>query len=377
MRAMLLFLPFAVAQAASAQMLPMASAELGPAPVLQPGASTQSFVPEASPAAAAAISVNPANRYEVSLLYRNVYVAEDSLTNGWNGSVSPCNAGATAQAYQNATLERVNVFRALAGLPGNIAAFSATTDQTDDQQAALMMAANRQLSHAPPSSWTCYTAAGFTGAGKSNLALGEGAGFNYNGPTAIEGYMEDDGSSTDPSANNEVGHRRWILYPPQLNMADGDVDSVAATSYWSSDALWVFGPYGSRPSTPNGIAWPPRSYVPWQLLPSISNRWSLSLQNANFNSAGVAMTRNGVALATPVIDPPQDNGQPGGSYIGDNTLVWEPTTGSVTYTQPVQDVVYHVSVTGITGTGVPTSVSYNVTVIDPYDAIFADGFDGD
>jgi hypothetical protein len=135
----------------------------------------------------------------------------------------------------------------------------------------------------------------------------------------------------------------------------------------------VFGPYGTRPSTPSGIAWPPRGYVPWQLLPAGSNRWSLSLQNADFSNASVSMTRNGVALGTPTLDALQFNGQPSGSYIGDNTLVWEPQ--GVTYSQPAGgDVAYQVTVTGIAGTGVPSGVSYTVTVIDPYDAIFADRF---
>jgi uncharacterized protein YkwD len=333
-------------------------------------------VPGAQVVAQAAISVNPLDRYAVSALYRNVYVAEDSVVNNWNGSVVPCNAGATAAAFQAATFERVNVFRALAGLPGNITAFSGTTDQSGDQQAALMMKANQSLSHSPPTSWTCYTAAGANAAGHSNLTLGQGENFNYNGPAAIEGYMDDSGSN-----NTAAGHRRWILYPPQLNMATGDVDSTAATSDFSSNALWVFGPYGSRPSTPNGIAWPPRGFVPWQLLPvdsfaspTVSSRWSLSIQNADFTNASVAMTRNGVALGAPTKEPLQFDGQPNGSFIGDNTIVWEPQ--GVAYARPTSgDVTYHVTVSNIAGSGVPTSVSYNVVVVDPYDAIFANGFE--
>lgn len=366
-RALLTSLLCLLVQDAAAQMLPAASAELGPAPVMQPGQATQLPAGGAATLALAApISVSPSNRYQVSLVYRNTYVAEDAASNNWIGSVSPCNGGTTAQAYQDALFERINVFRALAGLPGNISAFAAATDQADDQAAALMMVANHQLNHAPPNTWVCWTQAGYDGASHSNLTLG--GGFNYNGATAIEGYMDDSGSG-----NTAVGHRRWILYPPQQNMATGDVDATVATGYYSANALWVFGPYGARPSTPSGIPWPPRGHVPWQLLPAGSNRWSLSLQNADFSNASVSMTRNGVALGAPTLDALQFNGQPSGSYIGDNTLVWEPQ--GVTYTQPAGgDVVYHVAITGIAGTGVPASVSYTVTVIDPYDAIFSDRF---
>src|SRR5882724_4127817 len=132
MRALLIFVLYVAAQGAAAQMLPAASAELGPAPVMQPGVAPELLVAAAPTVAlAASINVNPSNRYQVSLVYRNVYVAEDAAINNWSGSVSPCNGGATAQAYQDATFERVNVFRALAGLPGNITAFAAATDQAD------------------------------------------------------------------------------------------------------------------------------------------------------------------------------------------------------------------------------------------------------
>jgi len=297
--------------------------------------------------------------------------------------VSSCDPGSTSQAYQDATLERVNVVRALAGLPGDISEFSGATEQVDDQDAALIFVANQQLSHFPPDTWTCYTASGYDGANHSNIALGWSSptAYDFSGPTAVASYMDDSGNS-----NAEVGHRRWILFPPQINMATGDVGPAYQAGlyyngsyYFSANALWVFGPFGSRPPAPDGIAWPPRGYVPWQLLPTSSNRWSLSIQYANFDNASVSMTRNGVALPTPTLDPTQYNGQGlnGASYIGDNTLVWEPS--GVTYSQPTSDVVYHVVVSGITGNGghsVPGSVSYDVVVIDPEDAVFANGFGG-
>jgi hypothetical protein len=346
------------------------TAELGQPPVFIPGKTQQPLLPWPQPKAASVITVNPLNRYQVSLLYRNQYVAQSTVTNGWVGSISPCNAGNTAQAFQDATINRVNLYRALAGLPGNISEFSsAGGQQADNQQAALMFVANGALSHTPPNTWTCYTSAGATGAGNSNIALGMGAGFNFNGPTAIDGYMDDNG-------NVSVGHRRWILYPPQTQMSDGDVDSTASSNNNSSDALWILGPWGSRPSTPNGEPWPSSGYIPWQLLPSNSTYWSLSLQNANFGAANVSMTRNGVPL-TVAIQAFVNNGQPTGSFAGDNTIVWIPT--GATYAKPTQDVAYAITVSGITGnsgaTGVPASVSYTVKVIDPYDAIFADGFE--
>jgi hypothetical protein len=351
---------FATVQNVAAQMAPSASAELGPPPQLSAGEESES--PAIAPqATAAAVSVNPANRYGVSLLYRNTYAAEDTVTNGWAGTVTPCNGGATASAYQNATLERVNVFRTLAGLPGNVTAFT-SPQQPDDQAAALMMVANKALSHAPPVGWICYTQAGYDGASHSNLTLG--GSFNYNGPAAIEGYMDDSGNG-----NSFVGHRRWILYPAQANMATGDVDATVATAGYSANALWVVGPFGSRAATPNGTPWPPNGYVPWQLLPSSSNRWSFSFPGATFASAAVTMTKNGAPLTLSITE----NGAHDNLGYADNTLVWEPV--GVSYSQPTQDVVYNVTITGITGGGAPASVSYIVKVINPYDAVFAGDFE--
>jgi uncharacterized protein YkwD len=360
-----------VAMQANAQLV---DASLAPAPVADPMdavVDTMAMKGLAEARAEAAIAVDPLNRAAVAALYFSTYLPEDNVTNGWAGSIAGCNAGSAATAFQAATLERVNVYRAMAGLPGNVVLYSGTANQSADQQAALMMVANNALNHVPPNTWKCYTAAAAdpnSGATvHSNLTLA--SGFNYNGPTAIDGYMDDGGGG-----NEGAGHRRWLLYPPQAHIATGDVDGTSGSSGRSSNALWVIGGFNaSRPPTPNGIAWPPRGYIPYTMMPSGSNRWSLSIQNANFGSAKVSMTRNGVALPTPKIDPFESNGQPSGSYMGDNTLVWEPS--GVTYARPAQDVVYHVTVSGIIGT--PASVSYDVTMFDPAtpsDPIFGDGF---
>ena len=305
------------------------------------------------------VVLDPHNRNQVAGAYQTIYLPQGNVPIAWNGNVLACNAGTDSLAYQTATIERVNFYRALSGLPGNITLLGAT-EQTDTQAAALMFSANQALSHDPPANWLCYTTAGHTAAGNSNIALGFGNDAAA-GPGAVDLYMDDGGGG-----NTAAGHRRWVQFPPQTQMASG---SIPYNPQWASNALWVFGPMGTRPPTPNGVSWPPQGYVPWQLLPMSSNRWSFSWNNANFASATVSMTRNGVALGAPSYDPVQNG-------YGDNTLVWEPQ--GVTYSQPGQDVVYHVVVSGISGGGAPSSVAYDVIVIDPFllsDTIFSDGFD--
>lgn len=305
------------------------------------------------------VVLDPHNRNQVAQGYQSIYLPQGNVPIGWNGIVPSCVAGTDSAAYQSATIDRVNFYRALSSLPGNIAVLGAT-EQTDTQAAALMFSANQMLSHDPPANWLCYTAAGHTAAGNSNIALGFGNDAAA-GPGAVDLYMDDGGSN-----NTAAGHRRWVQYPPQTAMASG---SIPYNPQWASNALWVFGPMGTRPPLPHGVSWPPQGYVPWQLLPASSNRWSFSWNNANFASATVSMTRNGTPLGAPAYESVQDG-------YGDNTLVWRPQ--GVTYSQPGQDVVYHVVVSGISGGGAPSSVAYDVIVIDPFvlsDTIFADGFD--
>ena len=304
--------------------------------------------------------IDPQNRNQVAAAYQSIYLAQASVPPGWTGAVAGCSAGSTSAAYRLATIERVNFYRALAGLPGSVTLLGAS-EAVATQAAALIFSANQQLSHAPPSNWACWSQAGHDGAGNSNIALGYGSNAAA-GTGAIDLYMDDSGSG-----NTAAGHRRWILYPPQKQMDSG---SIPYGPQWAANALWVFSGWGARPSTPGGVAWPPRGYVPWQVLPDASNRWSFSWNGANFANATVSMTRNGVPLGIPTYESIQNG-------YGDNTLVWKPQ--GVTYAQPAADVRYHVTISGISAGGAPPSIAYDVTVIDPYvsvgDAVFANGFD--
>ena len=67
-------------------------------------------------------------------------------------------------------LLRLNYFRAMAGVPATVT-FSDTYNAMD-QRAALMVSANAQVSHSPPTTWTCYRADGAQAASQSNLILG-------------------------------------------------------------------------------------------------------------------------------------------------------------------------------------------------------------
>ena len=277
--------------------------------------------------------MDPGNRNSVVSFYNSEYMASEGVPSGWNGNVNSCQAGTISSTYRDAGLRRVNYFRAMAGLPPINA-----TDPTRNakcQEAALMMSANGALSHSPPASWTCYTADGAEAAGKSNLAMGYASL-----PTAVTAWV-DDGSI--PSA----GHRRWVLYPPQISTGLGAV-IAGAPAY----VMWVIGTAGSRPASPEWVAWPPEGFLPYELLPSL---WSFSYPGASFSGTTVSVVREGVPLA--VILEAVQNG------YGDNTLVWRPQ--GLGAGVPGRDVSHQVTLSNVTISGSQRTFTYTVTVIDP------------
>jgi len=312
-----------------------AAQELGPPPL----ATERDFVPVwmVSPKT---VTVNPNDRADVVQLYQTVYKASQGVSSGWTGNRNNCTAGTTSQAYADATILRVNYFRAMTGLPGDIVLSNAWNLKAQD--AALMMSAKGALSHSPDTNWTCYTAGGVEAAGKSNLALGADAA------AAIDLYMDDPGSG----GNAAVGHRRWILYPPTEIMGTG---SIPASGGWAANDLWVIGGAGSRPAQPLWVAWPPAGYVPYQVMPRSSGRWSFSYAGASFANAVVLMQRLGTNV--PVTLETQAQG------YGDNTIVWVPQV--VPTTAPTSDATYTVSVSNVLVSSQSRLFTYTVTIIDP------------
>jgi hypothetical protein len=199
------------------------------------------------------------------------------------------------------------------------------------------MSAQGDISHEPTSDWACYTPTAAEAAANSNLALG------LAGPVAIRAYIEDFGDN-----NEAVGHRRWILYPPQTTMGTGSVPGRGeANCLWILDrSTWV-----APDNEPEWLAWPPAGFVPHELVYS---RWSFSMADADFSEATVSMSQGGDALALNVL--PLD-----ARRIADNTLVWEPE-GIVTGRR-IEDKPYWVRVRFSLG-GSPRTVAYVVNVID-------------
>ena len=292
-----------------------------------------------SPSAAAGFAVDRTSRRDVLAFYHTIYSASENYAANrqWTGDVTAGLPGTTSVAFKADVLRRINFYRALCGLPADIALNDALNAKC--QEAALMFSANSDIEHFPPTWWTHYTANAAEAAGKSNIAYGS------HGPGAVDAYMEDYGSN-----NTAVGHRRWLLYPLAQTMGTGDVPASAGKP--EANAIWVIGNFKS--SAPKKFtAWPNAGYVPNDLVPA---RWSLSYPGANFGSATVAMSLNGTSVPLQVVSRSISN-------IGENTIVWEPLSLDL---DALGDLTCNVTVSGISGTGVPTSQSYSVTLFDPF-----------
>ncbi len=258
----------------------------------------------------------------------------------WTGSVNGCNAGSVSQNAHDMVVKRINYFRTLVGLPGDVTLNAQQNSMCQD--AVLIMKANNNLSHFPPQSWYCWTQAGYDAAGGSNIAWG-----SYEGPNAIHasnavtGYIEDAGAGNKP-----VGHRAWLLYPQLKAIGHGSTSSTNCLMW--KDNL------GMPPTNmPEFVAYPPEEYMP---APLVFERWSFSIPNANFSSATVTMkdaSNNDVSLN--IIHVAAPSGAP------DARIVWKPN--GINTSSP-DDQIYTVTVAGITG-ATSGSYTYDVIIFQP------------
>jgi len=314
---------------------------------LQPGAGYQRnesarVVDDGTP-----FAIDTKDREQVRLFFNRIYL-EPTPPIAWTGSRDAGIAGTTSPAYKAAVMQRVNWYRAMAGLPAAVRLSHENSGYA--QEAALMMSVAGRLSHFPTPDWKFYTKIGAAAAAASNLALGS------DGPRAIDNYINDYGDN-----NAAVGHRRWIFHPNMRTMGTGDVPStvVDGQTVYGANALWVSDvDYDAhRPNVRDDfVAWPSSGFIPYS---TVYERWSLSFPSADFSQARVSVTRDGVPVDL-VLEPVVTG-------FGENTIVWKmPDTDQMkVHARPTADVRYLVSVSNVLVAQRARSFDYEVTVFDP------------
>lgn len=272
-------------------------------------------------------------RAEARDYYLDVFEPMADVAPSWTGNVETGDAGTLGAEYIGAILDRFNAFRYMAGLPDDVT-LDATFNQRA-QQAALMMSANKALSHAPPPTWKFYTEDGRIGAGASNL-------HQLAGPQAIDGYVTE---------GAPAGHRRWILFPPTERIGIGDIPTPTG-GYPEANATYVIGGFGTRPNVPF-VAWPPAGFVPYKL---VSDAWSFAVGGGtDFSSATVAVKSGGNDVPVTI--------RSRGLGFGDPAIEW---TVPVDRTRPSADATYDVDVKHVgIGGGQFQDFHYSFTIFDP------------
>jgi hypothetical protein len=339
----------------AAQCLCGQETQLGEAPTQDPVLISPKFTPpeaRTQPSFAAADWYDTSNREAIRNAFQTVYAATNSVPLGYVGPSERWPGGDTSPAYKAAVLQRMNYFRAMAGVSSIPSLDSLMNEKS--QLGALMIYTNGTLSHTPPTTWGQYTAAGAEALGNGNLCQGR-----QSDTGCVLGYMDDYGDN-----NPIVGHRRWILEPRVERIGTGDIPN-GLTQLWNVTYINESGTINrQRPATRDEfVSWPPKGYVPYQLL---FNRWSFHLPNADFTQANVTMTRNGVAV--PLRVESRSEALNGYIYAPENAIVWIPDNLPTTPVVPVSpgpDRVYSVSVSGVKIKGVSRDFQYNVTVFDP------------
>lgn len=268
----------------------------------------------------------------VTRAYNQIY-NKPSPAMDWTGNIDNCQAGTTSLAFQQRVIDQINYYRAMTGLP----LAKLVPNMETLQEAALMMESNYRLSHSPDSSWKCYTSLGSSGAGSSNLSLGA------SGIYAIDLYIVDPGPG-----NSAAGHRRWILHPNKLNFATGDTPRANALAVFLS---------GSQSFAGETVAWPNAGYVPYQVLPSRSNRWSFSIKSGSFTNATVEMKNLSTNKDYEVEIEPLD------SRYGWNTIVFKPK--SFSYSRPSSDTPVEVKIKNVRVGSTYKNYNYTTIIYNP------------
>jgi hypothetical protein len=253
----------------------------------------------------------------------------DLSEGAWSGSVDTCDAGDIASTGRENALRLVNLYRWLSALPP---VDDDSAKNAGAQECALMMDANGELNHSPPTSWTCYTDGGASTAGQSNIATAPAV-------QAVDLYMVDPGNPTT------IGHRRWIL-----SNSLGPIGIGSTSTYSCMHVL-----YGSGSATAAWTAWPPPGRIPFEAFAPDgaywtnldATGWTVQSDSIDVSGAGVTVTEGGVdkPVATTVLL---------GGYGSSSAISFIPSGWSTEAGK-----TYHVALTGVS-----PAIEYDVRVID-------------
>ncbi|MFD1130624.1 S-layer homology domain-containing protein [Paenibacillus provencensis] len=285
------------------------------------------------------------------------YMPADQIYSESPSVTAPFKAGRIKSEYVEDGIRAVNFVRYLAGLPDDVTANYSLTEQ--QQAAAMVIAANKQLTHYPSKPAgidEALYASGKDGARTSNLYSGGPTFYNN-----VLGYMADrDASNTD-----RVGHRRWIINPEMKQTMFGMAHATNNVAYAS---MYAFDK--SRPKSEvqyDYIAWPSAGYFPEEVFRTI-DPWSVSLNPEKYDrkktdQIQVKLTRVRDGKVWSFDENDKDKS---GKYFNVNTGAYGVSFAVVFRPDGIEDFAmddaFDVEITGLyTVGGSPTEVEFTTT----------------
>ncbi len=261
-------------------------------------------------------------------------------------------AGKVSQDSIQNGLNALNFVRFVAGL-SSVEIDETLQDYT--QKAAVVMHANKEMSHFPAKPANMqddFYQAGYQGAGESNIAYGS---MQHNlAYDVIEMWMEDG----DSSNIQRVGHRRWCLNPEMAYTGFGYSDGYSA--------MYSFDDRGSGDVDAGYIPWP-AEVMPYKYF---KGPWSVSLDRdvLKLNADSVVVTLDYEGKQYIFSNTSKDNGvfyvedESGGMRGCGPTIIFKP---NVAFND---NSVVNVTIAGITDIdGNEKEVQYTVRFFDMSD----------
>ena len=196
--------------------------------------------------------------------YINIHSCEGAYSTIYDvvpQTYAPYSLGKLSDKTLNGTLELLNTYRYIAGLPANVTLDAGYIETA--QAAAVVNAANNNMSHypsAPTGMSDDMYKLGKKGAGSSNL----GWGYRTLGNALAYGWMSDG----DTGNRDRCGHRRWVLNPEMGKVGFGMAD-LHSSMYAFDDSK------SSENSSYCNVAWPAQN-TPTKFF-NAGDPWTVSL----------------------------------------------------------------------------------------------------
>jgi uncharacterized protein YkwD len=241
----------------------------------------------------------------------------------WTAGASQCDLGTLDPTAHDDAMRVLNLYRWLAGVAAVTADASLARAQ---QECAVMMTANGQLNHSPPTTWRCYTADGARAAGSSNLALGTST------PAAsVDLYANETGQN--------LGHRRWCFA--------GTLGALWFGSTARASCMQVFRTAARGTPVPVFVAWPNPGPSPIQ---AFSGVWHVQGGSRQVSGATVEVRNDATGAVLPVTMVATS-----GNYGNSAALAWRPSGWT-----PAADTTYRVTLSFASG---GTAITYRTTPV--------------